>query len=75
MYAVYVDPTGEQPPQFELYDMRRDPNQVVNLVDRSTGSVLSRRDQGLRDRMHEALLSEMDRCGTTLPIEPPGVAV
>ena len=70
MYAVYVDPSGEEDPEFELYDMSRDPNQVSNLVDRSTGTVLSRRDQALRDRMHEALVSEMDRCGTTLPIEP-----
>ncbi len=72
MYAVYVDPSGTQPPQFELYDMERDPDQMANLVDRSTGRALSRRDQGFRERMHEALLSEMERCGTTLPVEPPG---
>jgi arylsulfatase A-like enzyme len=72
MYAVYVDPAGEESPQFELYDMRRDPDQVANLVDRSSGRVLSRRDQELRDRMHAALLAEMDRCGTTLPVDPPG---
>jgi hypothetical protein len=70
MYAVYVDPSGEEAPQFELYDMKRDPNQVANLVDRDTGRVLSRRDQGLRDRMHDKLVSEMKRCGTTLPVEP-----
>ena len=72
MYAVYVDPSGAQPPQFELYDMERDPDQMANLVDRSTGRVLSRRDHGLHERMHKALLSEMERCGTTLPVEPPG---
>jgi hypothetical protein len=52
--------------------MERDPDQVANLVDRSTGRVLSRRDRDLRDRMHEALVSEMERCGTTLAIEPAG---
>jgi arylsulfatase A-like enzyme len=72
MYAVYVDPSGAHPPQFELYDMERDPDQVFNLVDRSTCRVLSRRDLELRDRMHAALLSEMERCGTTLPVEPAG---
>jgi arylsulfatase A-like enzyme len=72
MYAVYVDPSGEQPPQFELYDMERDPDQVANLVDRSSCRVLCRRDLELRDRMHAALLSEMERCGTTLPVEPAG---
>ena len=70
MYAVYVDPTGKEAPQFELYDMRRDPDQVANLLDRSTGAVLSSRDQQLRDRMHDSLVSEMERCGTTLSVDP-----
>jgi arylsulfatase A-like enzyme len=74
MYAVYVDPSGKETPQFELYDMRRDPDQVANLVDRSTGLVLSRGDKELRDRMHAALLFEMERCGTTMPVDPPGAA-
>lgn len=69
MYAVYIDPSGKESPQFELYDMLRDPDQVANLVDRSTGAVLSGRDQGLRDRMHAALLTEMERCGTTLTVD------
>jgi arylsulfatase A-like enzyme len=72
MYAVYVDPSGAEPPQFELYDMKRDPDQMANLVDCSSGEVLSIRDRELRDRMHEALLAEMERCGTTLPVEPAG---
>jgi hypothetical protein len=54
--------------------MRRDPDQVANLVDRSTGMVLSGRDQELLDRMHSALVSEMDRCGTTMAVDPPGAA-
>jgi arylsulfatase A-like enzyme len=70
MYAVYVDPSGVEHPEYELYDMTRDPDQVANLVDRSTGRVLCRNDQALRDRMHGALLAEMDRCGTHLPVEP-----
>jgi arylsulfatase A-like enzyme len=72
MYAVYVDPSGAEPPQFELYDMERDPDQMANLVDRSTGRVLNRADRELRDRMHGALIAEMERCGTTLPVEPAG---
>jgi hypothetical protein len=70
MYAVYVDPSGGEPPEYELYDVTRDPDQVSNLVDRSTGKVLCRIDQPLLDRMHGALLAEMERCGTTLPVEP-----
>ena len=69
MYAVYVDPEGEAGPEFELYDMTRDANQMANLVDRSSGRVLCRTDQPLRERMHETLLAEMERCGTTVPIE------
>jgi arylsulfatase A-like enzyme len=75
MYAVYVDPSGKESPEYELYDMTSDPDQVANLVDFSTGRVLCRNDQDLRDRMHDALLSEMERCGTTLPIDSPAEVV
>jgi hypothetical protein len=72
MYAVYVDPSGDHDPQYELYDMKRDPDQMANLVDRDSGQVLSGRDQELREHMHSVLIREMQRCGTTLPVEPAG---
>jgi arylsulfatase A-like enzyme len=36
-YAVYFDPTGRVAPEYELYDLQRDPDEAVNLVDKATG--------------------------------------
>jgi choline-sulfatase len=60
-YAVYLHPHGG-PPEFELYDRKRDPNQVHNLVDRDTGRALNPRDRDLLVRMREGLRAEMRRC-------------
>ncbi len=64
-WAEYVDPDGRAEPEYELYDMTRDPLQVHNLVDRDTGEPVDPRDRELRDRMREALRSELERCGVT----------
>jgi arylsulfatase A-like enzyme len=37
-YAVYVDPHGRAGPQYELYDLERDPLETDNLVDRDSGA-------------------------------------
>jgi hypothetical protein len=36
-YAVYVDPEGRADPQYEFYDLQRDPLETDNLVDRDSG--------------------------------------
>jgi arylsulfatase A-like enzyme len=36
-YAVYVDPTGQEPAEYELYDLETDPDEAVNLVGVRTG--------------------------------------
>jgi choline-sulfatase len=38
-YAEYVDPPGREAPQYELYDLDRDPLELTNLVDRDTGEL------------------------------------
>lgn len=60
-YAIYLDPNGG-PPEFELYDRTRDPDQVHNLVDRDTGRALDPADRDLLLGMRAALKEEMRRC-------------
>ncbi len=67
MYAVYFDPSGENPPEYELYDMTRDPGQVDNLVYRDIGVVRHPGDRDLLERMREALADAVDRAGADLP--------
>ncbi|MDQ2700543.1 MAG: sulfatase-like hydrolase/transferase [Actinomycetota bacterium] len=67
MYAVYLDETGDEPPQFELYDMTSDPDQVKNLVDRDTGLIKRAGDQALLDSMRESLAESCRHTGTSLP--------
>lgn len=67
MYAVYFDPEGREEPQYEMYDMTRDPDQVVNLVDRDTGRVKDPEDAGLLLRMRAALETECRTAGAELP--------
>lgn len=60
-YAIYLDPHGG-PPEFELYDRKRDPDQAVNLVDRDTGRALNPADRELLQAMRAGLKAEMRRC-------------
>ncbi|MGA7396830.1 MAG: sulfatase-like hydrolase/transferase [Solirubrobacterales bacterium] len=68
MYAVYFDPSGGEQPEFELYDMKRDPNQVNNLVDRYSGSIINPNDAMLLLKMRTALREECDRTGVEQPV-------
>ncbi|MBK5231985.1 MAG: sulfatase-like hydrolase/transferase [Thermoleophilia bacterium] len=67
MYAVYFDPDGREEPQYELYDMTRDPDQVNNLVNKDTGRVLDPEDAGLLLRMRASLENECRSARTYLP--------
>lgn len=60
-YAIYLHPNGG-PPEFELYDRRRDADQVRNLVDRDSGRALDPADRELLLSMREGLMGEMKRC-------------
>ena len=52
-YAVYVDPAGRAEPQYELYDLERDPVETENLVDRDTGLVRDSTYASALDRLRE----------------------
>ncbi|WP_187368738.1 sulfatase-like hydrolase/transferase [Baekduia soli] len=36
-YAIYVDPAGTAPAEYELYDLQSDPDEALNLLDKWTG--------------------------------------
>ena len=70
-YAVYLDPNGRASPEYELYDLEQDPNEVVNLVDKRTGRGRTEEAERERVRMH-ALLEELcEETGTVAPQLPP----
>ena len=70
-YAVYLDPNGRADPEYELYDLEQDPNEVVNLVDKRTGRGRTEAAERERVRLH-TLLEELCReTGTVAPQLPP----
>jgi arylsulfatase A-like enzyme len=63
-YAFYFDPAGRAATEHEMYDLEDDPNEQVNLVDRSTGEATNPRHQDARRRLGEHLNELMEDCGT-----------
>lgn len=68
MYAVYFDPSGDERPQYELYDMKRDPDQMRNLVYRDAGTVRLPGDRPLLEKMRASLAEATARAGAELPV-------
>ena len=63
-YAVYVDPAGEKPSEYEMYDLERDRNEVRNLVDVRGGSARNAADGTALTELRELLDHELERNGT-----------
>jgi choline-sulfatase len=66
-YALYFDPAGRAPSEFELYDLEKDPEERANLVDHASGEARSSADRALRDEMAEQLDALMAEHGTGPP--------
>jgi arylsulfatase A-like enzyme len=65
-YAVYLDPRGRVRPEFELYDLEADPEEAVNLVDKSSGLPLTAAAQAELPRLKARLAELCEATGTTL---------
>jgi choline-sulfatase len=63
-YAVYYDPTGGAAPEYELYDLDRDPNEWRNLVDVRSGEPVESGIAAARDDLSERLREAMDHSAT-----------
>ena len=71
-YAYYYDPSGSAPPEYEMYDLGRDPAEAENLVEVATGAVRRRGDRGIRGELGEQLTELMQGAGTAPEGPPPG---
>jgi choline-sulfatase len=64
-FALYFDPEGKKPPEYEMYDLVRDPHEGRNLVDRDTGEPLDPGDAALRSELGQRLDRLMAVNGTS----------
>jgi arylsulfatase A-like enzyme len=70
-YAVYLDPSGDTAPEYELYDLDSDPDEALNLVDKRTGRGRTREAERERLRLHRRLEEACAASGTLSPPLPP----
>jgi choline-sulfatase len=61
-YAVYYDPFTGAPPEYEMYDLARDPLEMTNLAHAAHTTPEAERE---RARLHARLVDVMKEKGTT----------
>ncbi len=69
-YAVYLDPNRRAAPEYEMYDLLEDPNEVSNLLDRATGRPGSPQHELERRRLAARLAQLCAESGTLTPTLP-----
>ena len=62
-FAVYFDPSGRTPSEYELYDLHSDPDEALNLVDKRTGVGRTALARGELPRLRGLLELECERLG------------
>jgi arylsulfatase A-like enzyme len=60
-YAIYFDPAGVELPQFELYDLQADPQELHNCANPDNSADYDPEQQAV---MHEKLLAKLAATGT-----------
>jgi choline-sulfatase len=63
-YALYYDPGGRERPEYELYDLERDPLERLNLLDVRSGRPRAAGAAALHRELSERLNEAMRECGT-----------
>jgi arylsulfatase A-like enzyme len=63
-YAFYFDPAGRAQTEHEMYDLERDPDERINLVDRFSGEATDPALRTARQELGERLDDLMDDRGT-----------
>ena len=66
-YAVYLDPNGRESPEYELYDLERDPEEAHNLLDTRTGAPADRAAARLQRHLDEQLSAFIADAGRLQP--------
>ena len=69
-YAVYLDPDGRAAPEYELYDLRSDPDELRNLLDRATGRAHVAEHDQERRRLSVRLAELCHDSATLTPVLP-----
>ena len=72
-YAVYLDPSGDTPPEFELYDLESDPDEALNLVGKHTGRGRTRAAEQELERLRQRARARLrgqrhPRAGAAAPL-------
>jgi arylsulfatase A-like enzyme len=63
-YALYYDPRGREDPEFELYDLERDPMERLNLLGVRSGAPRAAGARALHRELSERLEVAMAECRT-----------
>jgi choline-sulfatase len=65
-YAIYLDPSGEAGPEYELYDLLTDPDEATNLVNKHDGRGLTFETAREVSRLHTLLERACAKAGVPL---------